>query len=112
MNPKPTPESILQAIAQIQRMDRGTVSVIREGPAGPYYNHQCYEGGRNISRYVPGEQVPELKAALENHHCCQQLMAQYVQLMVERTRAERLAGVKKKTPRLSYCSPKTRKSRS
>ena len=90
MNPKPTPESILQAIAQIQRMDRGSLSVIRQGPSGPYYNHQCYEEGRNVSRYVPGEQVADLKEAIQGHHRFQQLMEEYVQLMVERTRAERL----------------------
>ena len=53
MNSLPTPQAILQAIAQIQRMDRGTLSVIGRGAQGPYYNHQCYENGRNVSRYVP-----------------------------------------------------------
>ncbi len=98
MPAKPTPESILHDISQIQCMDRGTVSIIREGPSGPYYNHQCYEEGRNVSRYVPGEQVADLKEAIEGHHRFQQLMEQYVHLMVERTRAERLAGLKKKDP--------------
>jgi len=83
-------------MSQIQHMDRGTVSVIRQGPAGPYYNHQCYEAGRNVSRYVPGEQVAELKEAIAGHHLFQQLAEQYVQLMVDKTRAERQAGVKKK----------------
>jgi hypothetical protein len=36
-------------------MERGTLSVIRQGPAGPYYNHQCYEEGRHVSRYVPSQ---------------------------------------------------------
>jgi hypothetical protein len=98
MNPKLTPESILQAIAQIQHMDRGTLSVIRQGPTGPYYNHQCYEEGHNVSRYVPRDQVDDLKEAIEGHQRFQQLMEQYVQLMVERTRAERLIGFKKKDP--------------
>jgi len=99
MNAKPTPQSLLQEIAQIQQLDRGTVSVLRQGPQGPYYNHQCYENGRNVSRYVAPEQVPDLKAALDGHHRVQELMAQYVQLLVEKTRAERAAGLKKKTPR-------------
>ena len=110
MNAKPTPESILHDIAQIQRLDRGTVSVIRQGPEGPYYNHQCYEKGRNVSRYVPGEQVPDLKEAIDGYHRFEQLVEQYVQLMVEKTRAERQAGLKKKTPRHSSSWPKTRKS--
>src|SRR5437870_13373839 len=109
MNAKPTPESILQDIAQIQRLDRGTVSVIRQGPEGAYYNHQCYENGRNVSRYVSGEQVADLKDAIAGYHRFQQLVAQYVELMVEKTRAERQAGLKKNTPRHSSTSRRTRK---
>jgi hypothetical protein len=111
MDTKLTPESLLQQIAQIQHLDRGTVSVLRQGPQGPYYNHQCYENGRNVSRYVPPAQVPELQAAIEGYHQVQELMAQYVQLMVERTRAERTGGAKKKNlSRRESSWPRTRKS--
>ena len=112
MNAKPTPESILQDIAQIQRLDRGTLSVIRQGPEGPYYNHQCYEDGRNVSRYVPGEQLADLKDALAGYQRFRQLVDRYVELMVEKTRAERQAGSKKKNPRRNSSSPRTRKSSS
>jgi len=104
-----TPESILQELAQIQSLDRGTVSVIRQGPAGPYYNHQCYEDGRNVSRYVPAEQVPELQSALANYQRFQELIQHYVQLKVEETRAQRQAGSKKKTLPPISSWPKTRK---
>ena len=97
MNTIPAPESLLQQIAQIQRMDRGTLSVIRQGPQGPYYNHQCYEQGRNVSRYVPCDQVAPLQEAQDNYRRFQALVEQYVQLVVQRTRAER-RGFKKKTP--------------
>jgi hypothetical protein len=110
MNTKVTAQLILQHISQIQRMDRGTVSVIRQGPQGPYYNHQCYEDGRNVSRYVPAAQVPDLQEALQGYRHFQALVEQYVRLVVERTRAERAASVKKKTPRPSSSWPKTRKS--
>jgi hypothetical protein len=112
MNTKPTPQSILQDIAQIQHLDRGTVSVLRQGPEGPYYNHQCYENGRNVSRYVPSEQVPELKESIANFHRFEQLMKQYVDLLVGQTRAEREAGSKKKNPPPNSSWPKTRKSSS
>jgi len=82
MNLKPSPESVLQQITQIQHMDRGSVCVIRQGPQGPYYNHQCYEGGRNVSRYVPAEQVPALHEAIQGYRRFQQLAEQYVQLVV------------------------------
>ena len=112
MNTKLSPESLLQDIAQIQRIDRGSVSVIRQGPDGAYYNHQCYENGRNVSRYVPGEQVGDLKEAIEGYRRFQQLVEQYLELMVEKTRAERQAGSKKKTPPRNSSWPKTRKSSS
>ena len=112
MPTKLTPESILHDIAQIQRMDRGTMSVIRQGPAGPYYNHQCYEAGRNVSRYVPREQVSDLKDAIEGYQRFAQLAEHYVQLMVDKTRAERQAGSKKKSPRPNSSSPKSKKSSS
>ena len=96
MSTKSTPESLLRQIGQIHRMDHGTVSVIRQGPHGPYYNHQCYEKGRNVSRYVPTEQVPELEQAIEGYRRFQELVKQYVQLRVEQTRAERQAGSKKR----------------
>jgi uncharacterized protein DUF6788 len=110
MNSKTTPESILRELAQLQRLDRGTISIIRQGPDGPYYNHQCYEGGRNVSRYVPTEQVAELKEAIAGYHRFEQLVENYLQLMVARTREERQAGLKKKTPRPNSSSPRTKKS--
>jgi len=112
MNPKPTPQSLLENIGQIQHLERGTVSVLRQGPQGPYYNHQCYENGRNVSRYVPPEQVTDIQAAIDGYRQVQELMAQYVQLMVEKTRAQRAAGVKKKIPRHNSSWPKSRKSNS
>ena len=112
MNTNPTPQSVLHELAQIQRMERGSISVIRQGPEGPYYNHQCYEAGRNVSRYVPSEQVAELQAAIDGHHRFQQLMQQYVQLMVEKTRAERASESKKKPRRQSSSWRKTKRSSS
>jgi hypothetical protein len=112
MNTKSSPQSVLHDIAQIQHMERGTLSVIRQGPDEPYYNHQCYEGGRNVSRYVPSVQVSQLKEAIEGYHRFQELAQQYAQLVVEKTRAQREAGSKKKTRRQNSSWPKTRKSSS
>ena len=112
MNSKVTPESVLRQIARIQRMDQGTVSVIRRGPHHSYYNHQCYENGRNVSRYVPAHQVSELEEAIEGYRRFQELVDQYVHLQVEKTRSERQTGLKKKTPPTRYSSPKIGKSSS
>ena len=57
------PDRIKQ-MAAITRMERGHLSVIRTGPDGqPYYNLQRREDGRNITEYIPRDQVP----AVEEH---------------------------------------------
>jgi hypothetical protein len=61
---------------------------------------------------VPSEQVPELKEAIANFHRFEQLMKQYVELLVGQTRAAREAGSKKKTRPRNSSWPKTRKSSS
>jgi hypothetical protein len=99
MNTITTRESLLQQIAHIQQMDRGKLCVIRQGPDGPYYNHQCWDQGRNTTRYVPRDQVPALEADLRAYQQFQALVEQYIQLVVDQTRAERVAGLKKKTRR-------------
>jgi hypothetical protein len=109
MATEPTRESILHEIAQIQRMERGTLSVFRRGPKRAYCNHQCYEQGRNVSRYVREDQVPVLKEALEGYAQFGRLVEQYAEIVVSETRAERLAGSKKNSLRPSS-SPRTRKS--
>lgn len=112
MNAKITPQSLLQQIAQIQHLERGKLCILREGPDGPYYNHQIWENGKNVSRYVTRDRVPALQEDIDGYHRFEQLIEQYVQLLVEKTRAEREAGLKKKTPPLNSSWRKTKKSNS
>ncbi len=105
-----SPAQILQQVAQIQHMEPGKLCVIGQGPNGPYYNLQCREKGKTLSLYVPADQVPAVTEHTANYRQFQSLMEQYAQLIVDRTRAERMAGSKKKTPRRSSSWPKTRKS--
>jgi hypothetical protein len=107
-----TPQSLLHQIGQIQYLERGKLCVLREGPQGPYYNHQTWENGKNVSRYVPHDQVPALQQAIAGYEKFQNLMEQYVQLIIHKTRAELAAGLKKKTQRQNSSWPKTRKSSS
>lgn len=109
---KSNPAQILQQIAQIQRMEPGKLCVMRHGPNGPYYNLQCREQGKTFSRYVPGEQVELVAQYTANYQTFQALVSQYAQLIIEQTRAERTAELKKKTSRPRSSWPKTRKSSS
>jgi hypothetical protein len=90
------PAQILQQIAQIQRMEPGKLCIIGQGPNGPYYNLQCREQGKPVSRYVPADQLEVVTQHTENYKKFEGLVSQYVQRIIEQTRAERTAGFKKR----------------
>jgi len=101
---------ILHQIAQIHRMEPGKLCVLGHGPNGPYYNLQCREQGKTLTRYVPGDQVALVAQHTSNYQTFQALVSQYAQLIIEQTRAERTAGLKKKTLRPKSSWLKTKKS--
>lgn len=91
------PSDLLRQIAQIQRMEPGKLCVIGQGPNGPYYNLQCRENGKSISRYVPAEQVEAVSRHTANYQNFQALVAQYAQSVIDQTREERASQFKKKS---------------
>ena len=111
MNAKTSPQSLLQQAAQIRQLERGKLSIIRQGPDGPYYNHQCRHDGKNVSRYIPREQVPAVQEAIEGYQKFTGLIDQYVEQIVEQTRSQISSDAKKKlTSRPRSSSPKPPKS--
>jgi hypothetical protein len=109
MNDQIPHQSLLEQMAQIPQLERGKLCVVRQGPDGPYYNHQTWEKGKNVSRYVPRDKVQALQNAIDGYHRYQELSDQYVERMIEKTRAQ-MGGSKKKKPRPSSPLPKKRKS--
>jgi len=91
-------------------MEPGKLCVMGQGPHGPYYNLQCREDGRSLSRYVPPDQVEAVAQHTAQYQKFQTLVAHYARAVVQQTRSERAAGSKKKKahPRSSW--PKTKKS--
>jgi hypothetical protein len=116
MNKPLTPQLLIEQILQIQRMEHGSLCIIRQGPNGPYYNLNSWENGKNCCRYLPQDKVPEVQQAIEGYHKYQQLTEQYAQQIIEQTRAHLDMGVKKKpqsnpaSSRPKSAWPKTRKS--
>ena len=110
MNSSATPKELLRQIGQIKQMERGKLSVLGEGPNGPYYKHQTWQEGKNVSRYVPRDQAPALQEAIDGYEKYQDLTQQYAELVIQKTRAELTSGVKKKTSRPNSSSPRTKKS--
>jgi hypothetical protein len=106
------PAQILQQIAQIQHMEPGKLCIMGHGPNGPYYNLQCREHGKTLTRYVPADQVDVVVQHTENFKKFEGLVSQYAQRIIEQTRTERAAGFKKKTSPQKSSWPRTRRSKS
>lgn len=86
-------------MAAITRMERGRLSVIRTGPDGqPYYNLQHRENGRNVTEYIPRDQVTAVQENIAAHELFKSLVEEHVVAVSERSRQERKAGVQKKRP--------------
>ena len=77
---------LLRRMARIRRMERGALCRL----AGrPDYNHQTWQDGRNVSRYVPRQDVAGLRQALAGYRRFRQLAEQYADLIIRRTRRQR-----------------------
>lgn len=109
--PATTPHSILQQIAAISTMETGKLSpyvpVGRPASTEPYFKLQSWKEGKNVTRHVRSEHLPQLQAALEGYALFRRLCDQYAELIVQRTRAQWESDSKKK-PTLPYTrrSPK------
>ena len=103
---------LCQQIAQIKRMERGKLTLMREGPQGPHYKLQAWENGKNVSRHVSRDQAHSVQQALEGYRKFQDLTHQYAQAVIDQTRAELAANSKKKSYNLHRKSSwsKTKKS--
>src|SRR2546427_276248 len=117
MNSPLSPQSLIEQILQIQRMEHGSLSIIGQGPNGPYYNLNSWENGKNCCRYLPQDKAPEVQQAIEGYHKYQQLTEKYAQQVIEQTRPQLKTDIKKKprpnpkTSRRKSAWPKSRKSK-
>ena len=80
------PEVLLKEIASLQQMERGKLCRMRRGPKGDYYNHQTWEKGKNVVRYVPQDQVASLRHALAGYQKFLRLTQIYADEIIRRTR--------------------------
>ena len=97
----PLRQDLLEQIASITTMRPGTLAEeYREHPSpdrrgierlGPYFKHQVWQDGRNVSRRVPAAEATTLKHDIEEAKRFHQLTAQLAQLNFEHTIALRAA---------------------
>jgi hypothetical protein len=102
-------QALLNEISALSTMERGKLTILREGPKGPYYSHQSWENGKNVCRYVPAKEVATLRESIANYQRYQDITDQYAKEVINRTRAQKAEHEKKDSSR-QLPSPKTSKS--
>lgn len=100
---------ILQQMAALQTMEHGSLKAeFRDSPSGqrsgPYFKHQVWQAGRNLSQRVPAHKAPALETAIANRQKFEALAAQFVDLTVACTRQSQAEPVFKKKTRLRTSS--------
>ena len=98
----PTRESILEQLASLTRMRRGTLSeqYVQRPSAdgketvrhGPYFKFQIWQDRGNRTRSVSADEASELRGDIENYRLFKQLTGQLADLTIEQTIALRATG--------------------
>lgn len=99
---------LVAQIAAITTMQPGTLAEeYRERPApggkgvvrlGPYFKHQCWKDGRNVSRRVPASEAAPLREDIDNARRFHLLTAQLAELNIAQTLALRAAEARDAAP--------------
>lgn len=95
---------ILKEMAQIDCMEKGRLSEEyrerhKDGQKvrlGPYYKHQRWEDGRNVSCRVAIGEVEPLRKAVDGYHEFEALCKEYAEITIEMTRQASRKDAKKK----------------
>ena len=95
-----TKEELLQKIGSIERMESGTLGVLRpkSSTGQVYYNLSRNDGGKTKTAYLPRNQVDEVTQDITNYKQFKEYVSQYADLIVEQTRQERQGEKKKSRP--------------
>lgn len=86
---------LLKRMGLIERMERGKVCRMT---GRSQYNHQTWQDGHNVVRYVPAEQVVALQEAINGYGLFMELAQQYAEKIIQRTRSE-LSSTQKPLPK-------------
>jgi hypothetical protein len=86
-------QEILNEMAQIQSMERGKICCmsrkkVQEGKevVVEYYNHQTWQDGQNVCRYVKADELQALKEAIAGRQRFEELADEFVEATVQMTR--------------------------
>ncbi len=77
---------LLERMAAIERMERGKLCQMS---GRPHYNHQTWRNGRNEVRYVPKDEVTEIRKDIAGYQLFIKLAEQYADEVIALTRRQR-----------------------
>lgn len=80
-------------MACIERMERGKICPM---PGRPHYNHQTWQEGRNVVRYVPADEVASLQEAIDGYNLFRKLAEDYAEEIIRCTRQQHAKNKKTK----------------
>ena len=66
---------------------------------GRYYNHQTWQNGRNVVRYVPAERVSSLRQAIAGYQRYLRLTQAYAEQIIQETRTQQIKTIPEKSRR-------------
>jgi len=86
-------QKFLAQMAEIREMERGKVCQMK---GRKQFNHQTWQAGRNVVRYVHPDDVPELQKAIDGYARFMDLARQYADEIIRRSRRAREKNAKKR----------------
>jgi hypothetical protein len=105
--------ALLEQMAALPSMEQGSLKVeYRHRPSGarsgPYFKHQVWREGANVSQRVSPQEAPALATAIANRQKFEALAAAFIELTVAHTRQHHFPdSLKKKI--LPAASPRKRR---
>jgi hypothetical protein len=82
---------IIEQLAQLDTMEYGSVRAEHRpasggGTTGPYFQHQVWEHGKNLSQRIRADEAPALQRAIANRQMAEALAQEYIAVTVQLTR--------------------------
>ena len=105
---------LLTELAALDTMEYGSLRAehrpkVGGGTAGPYYQHQVWTDGKNLSERIPAAAAPALAQAVANRQRAETLAAEYIALTVQQTRQRTDTAADAKKNAGSWRRPSRRK---
>jgi len=96
MKPTKKMKRMLERMAAVDRMERGALCQMT---GRTHYNHQTWRHGRNEVRYVPKDEVEDLKKDLAGYRLFSELAERYADEVIRITRRQRETEKRRRRPK-------------